>query len=40
MDIIEGRIFCDEDQVVLIASYCMQGNVIKPFIVLISQKCS
>jgi len=32
MDVIEGRILCDADQAVLLASYSMQGNkkYIKP----------
>lgn len=29
MDVIEGRILCDADQAVLLASYSMQGKVIK-----------
>lgn len=28
MDVIEGRILCDADQAVLLASYSMQGNTI------------
>lgn len=28
MDVIEGRILCDADQAVLLASYSMQGNEI------------
>lgn len=29
MDVIEGRILCDADQAVLLASYSMQGNKIR-----------
>lgn len=29
MDVIEGRILCDADQAVLLASYSMQGKNIK-----------